>query len=90
MKKEKIKALPVVIKYAEYFIRRAKRVLKLKDVDIDHIGIDFIGRSGQICVWIHGKDKILARAQFESDGTVIDKYDNRIEEKEWKRVKFFL
>lgn len=77
MKKDKIKPLPIVKAYADYFVRRAKRILKLKESDYNNINIDFYGRSGMICVWIHGKDSIIARVEFESDGKIRDKYDYR-------------
>jgi len=79
MKKETIKPLPVVKAYTDYFARRAKRVLKLKDSDYEHINIDFYGRTGVVCAWVHGKEGVIGRAEFESDGRLKATYDSRPE-----------
>lgn len=79
MKKEAIKSLPAVKAYTDYFARRAKRVLKLKGSDYKNINIDFYGRSGVICVWVHGKDGIIGRAEFKSNGRLKATYDSRPE-----------
>ncbi len=86
MKKEKIKALSFVIELADYFERRAKRVLKLKlkDGDYDHVSIDIHPDRGTVWVWLHGVDKIIGRAHFTFDGRCQDKLDCRLDDEEKK------
>ncbi len=87
MKKEKIKTLPFVKELAEYFERRAKRVLKLKfkDGDYDHVSIDIHPDSETVWVWMHNPGKIVGRAQFNFDGRCYSKVDNRLDEEDEKR-----
>jgi len=77
MKEEKIKPLPFVKEFSDYFVNRAKRILKLRNVEFDNINIDFWDHLKEIWIWFF-KDGlgIIARAQFTIDGrqigTVID------------------
>ncbi len=80
MKKEKIKALPVVKAYADYFVCRAKRILKLKNSEFEAIHID-LHDFLSIDVWFFLETKIVARVLFALDGQQKDKdsiIDNRI------------
>jgi len=77
MKKEKTKKLPFVQEFVSYFVKRGKRVLKLKDTDFDHPSIDVHPDTGTIWVWFHGVERIVARAQFTFDGLCYGKYDYR-------------
>ena len=80
MKKEKVKLLPVIKDFVTYIVPRAKRVLRLKSADFDHMSIDVHPRDGTIWVWVHGKDEIIGRAQFRFDGQCYSKVDNRNDE----------
>ena len=80
MKKEKIKPLPVVKKFVGYIVRRAQRVLGLKNADFDHASIDVLPDRGTIWVWFHNPDKVIGRVQLYFDGRCYDKLDNRLDE----------
>ena len=77
MKEEKIKPLPVVKAYTNYFTRRAKRMLKLRNSEFDGIHIDFHD-SNSIDVWFFIKTDIIAHVSFTPDGRIGDKDDIRI------------
>lgn len=77
MKKRKIKPLPVVKEFTDYFLRRTQRVLKMKASDMHHTSIDVHPEEKTIWVWVHGKEAIIARAQFTFDGRCYSKTDNR-------------
>ena len=80
MKKEKIKALPVVKAFTDYIVRRGKRVLGLKDAEFDHASIDVHPNSKTIWVWFHTSERVIGRAQFTFDGLCYHKLDNREKE----------
>lgn len=67
MKKEKIKALPIVKAYADYWIRRGERVLKVKKSQCKAVTVDYSSR-GFVYVWFHGEDAIIAHTSFTLDG----------------------
>lgn len=81
MKKQKIKPLPVAKEFADYFVSRAKRVMGIKTSEYRSISMDYWLESGHIWVWFFAKSKggILARVEFNHDGTVSQKKDNREE-----------
>jgi len=87
MKKGKIKALPFIQEFINYILLRAMRVLRLKLADFDHASIDVHPDRGTIWVWIHGKEEIIARAQFYFDGRCFSKVDNREEQGVTLKVK---
>ena len=69
MKKEKIKPLPAVKAFTDYFIRKAKRSLRLKKADFDRVNIDYTSR-GTIWVWFF-KDKknvLVGKVVYNVDG----------------------
>ncbi len=72
MSEEKIKPLPFVKEFADYFIQRAKRVLKLKNKDFDTIHIDYYNCTNPetIMVWFHRKslERIVGSVNFTLDG----------------------
>lgn len=76
MKKEEIKSLFIVKEFTDYFVRRAKKVLKVKNSEIETTGIDVHPERGTIWVWFHCKHNLI-RAQFYFDGQCFDKYDDR-------------
>lgn len=90
MKKEKIKALPVVIKYVEYFVRRAKRVLGLTNSEYNEYHVDLIN-SEDVEVWFFKKTGIVAQVKFTADGRKKDTMDRRAKCKRkqptWKKLK---
>ena len=68
MKKEKkIKPLPIVKAYTDYWIRRSQRVLKVKKGQYKTVTVDYSTR-GMVYVWFHGEEEILAHATFTVDG----------------------
>ena len=79
MKKEKIKPLPFVKEFSDYFLRRAKKVLKVKRSEIETSSVEIHLERGTIWVWLHCKDGLI-RAQFYLDGQCYNKYDDRKEE----------
>lgn len=89
MKKAKIKTLPFIKEFADYFVRRARRVLKLKlkNGDYDHMGMDVHPDDGTIWVWVYGPKEIVGRAQFNFDGRCYHKVDNREEQGVTLKVK---
>ncbi len=90
MKKEKIKALPVVIKYVEYFVRRAKRVLSLTNSEYNECHIDLINLD-DVEVWFFKKSGVVARVKFTTGGRKKDTMDRRAKCKRkqptWKKLK---
>ena len=84
MKKEKIKSLPVITEFIDYFVSRAKRVLQLKKADFHHASIDAHPDRGTIWVWMHGSDEIVGYAQFYFDGHCFNKKDNRLDKEDEK------
>ncbi len=81
MKKEKIKPLPVAKDFADYFVSRAKRLMKIKTSEYRSISMDYWLRSGHVWVWFYAEPGggILARVEFDHDGHVTKKVDNREE-----------
>ncbi len=67
MKKEKIKPLPVVKAYADYWIRRARKVLKVKKGEYKSVNVDYTTR-GFVYVWFHREHDVVAHATFTLDG----------------------
>jgi len=76
MKKGKIKPLPFVKEFSDYFVRKARRVLGVKGSEIEKSSVEIHPERGTIWVWLHCKDD-LVRAQFYFDGQCYHKYDNR-------------
>ena len=86
MKKgKKIKTLSFIKEFYIYFEHRARRVLKLKRADYDHLSIDVHPDRGTVWVWLHNPDKIVGRAQFKFDGRCYDKLDCRLDEENNKK-----
>ena len=79
MSEKEIQPLPFVKQFSDYFVRRAKRVLKLKDSEFKTVSIDLHPERGTIWVWFHEPARIVARAQFYFDGRYFDKLDYRKE-----------
>ena len=79
MKEEKIKTLSFIQEFTNYIVLRAMRVLRLKNADFDHASIDVHPDAKTIWVWIHSKEAIIGRAQFNFDGRCYSKVDNRKE-----------
>lgn len=77
MKKEKIKSLPIIEDFIIYIVRRAKRVLKIKDSEFKSISIDVHPERGTIWVWFHMPEKVIARVQFYVDGRCYEKSEYR-------------
>lgn len=77
MKEDKIKALPVVKAYSDYFVRRAKRIFKLKNKEFEIVHVDLFDLK-YVEVWFFAETKIVAHAKFMSNGRLIDTMDNRL------------
>ena len=78
MKEKRIKPLPIVKTFIDYFVHRGKRVLKLKDADFETASIDVHPERGTIWVWFHGSKRIIARVYFTFDGHFVEMLDYRI------------
>lgn len=68
MRKGPIEHLPVVKAFAEYFIRKAKKDLKLKRTAYKTVSVEYTTR-GVVYVWFHGHLKIAGYASYLADGT---------------------
>jgi len=79
MKKQKNKPLPVVKEFADYFIRRARRVLKMKVADYDSVHIEYWDDTGKVWVWFHSSARkgIVARVDFHINGKTDVVVDHR-------------
>lgn len=86
MKKEKIKPLPFVKEFVGYFVRRAKRALKLKNSEFKTLSMDVSPHRGNVWVWFYDEHKVIARTQFHFDGQCYDKHYYRKEEIETEVV----
>lgn len=75
MNKKRIKPSSVIKAFASYVALRTKRVLHIKDNQFDHLSIDVHPDTETIWVWVHGKERILGRAQFYFDGRCYSKVD---------------
>ena len=76
MKKEKIKPLPCYKEFFNYFVARAKRVLKLKNEQFESVNIEThtaYPKTGNIEVWFFGRNKVIAKATFHEDGRIASK-----------------
>ena len=78
MKKEKTKPLPMVEAFIDYFVGRAKRILRLKNADFESYHVNYYFRTKTIQVWFFGDDsEILAELRFTRDGRLAAKDDYR-------------
>ena len=68
MRETPIKNLPVVKAFAEYFIRKAKKDLKVKRKDYKTVTVEYTTR-GFVYVWFHLPDRIVAHTSYRADGT---------------------
>ncbi len=72
MKNEIIKPLPIVTAYTGYFIRRAKKALKLTGKDFRSVSVDYNTRSRKIHVWFHAPDVgIVGDIYFWLNGDIV-------------------
>lgn len=67
MKKPKIKPLPIVKAYTDYWLRRARKILKVKKGQYKSVSVDYTTR-GFVYVWFHGSDEVVAHTTFTLDG----------------------
>lgn len=77
MKKQKIKPLPIVKAYALYWLRRARRVLKLRQSEHDAYHIDYMHSRDTVEVWFFSNTDVIAWAIFNHDGRKIGTGDKR-------------
>ena len=77
MEKEKIKPLPVVRVYAQYWLRRARRVLKLRKSEYDCFHIDYMHTDNNVDVWFFCETDVIAWAIFNHNGHKISVGDKR-------------
>jgi len=68
MRETPVKHLPVVKAFAEYFIRKAKKDLKVKRKDYKTVSVEYTSR-GFVYVWFHARDRIVANTSYRADGT---------------------
>ena len=68
MKKAKIKPRPAVKEFEEYFLRRAKRVLKLKKGDFDSYHVEYLSTRQIIKVWLFVDCSVIGHAEFDVAG----------------------
>jgi len=73
MKKGKIEPRPEVQEYAKYFRERGKRVLGVKNSEIESCHIDLIDLES-VEVWFFHKTKDPRRAEFGTDGRLKEKH----------------
>lgn len=79
-KKTKLKPSQIVKCFTDYFIGRAKRVLKITNKEINSVHIDVHDEypiTGEIVVWLHNKKGVIGSASFHKDGRFVDKTDHR-------------
>ncbi len=72
MKKPKIesqpiKNLPIVKHFAEYFTRKAARILGLKRKDYKTVSVDYSSR-GSVYVYFHSENKVVGSKAFWGSG----------------------
>lgn len=67
MPEKPIKNLPVVKAFAEYFIRKAKKDLKVKRNDYATASVEYSTR-GKVYVWFH-TDDTATYITYNADGT---------------------
>ncbi len=72
MKKQKSKSLPIenlpIVKhFAEYFTRKAARILDLKRKDYKSVSIDYSSR-GVVYVYFHSENKVVGSTAFWGSG----------------------
>ena len=77
MKEGKIKPLPIFKEFLNYFFRRAKKILKLKNSEFKSFSIDIWSSGKYLWVWFYGENSVIvARVTFtidgKKDGDVID------------------
>lgn len=77
MKKEKIKPLPVVKAYTLYWLRRARRMLKLKQSEYDNFHIDYTHEADAVEVWFFTETAVVGWVTFQHDGRKTSVGDNR-------------
>ena len=70
MSQEPIKHLPVVKAFAEYFIRKAKKDLKLKRDDYKSASVEYSTR-GKVYVWFFRNGEAITTT-YNADGTKRD------------------
>jgi len=69
VKKEKIKPLPFVKEFSDYFFRRAKKILKLKNSEFKSFSVELWNTGKNIWVWFYGENSVIvARVTFTTDG----------------------
>jgi len=69
MKEEIIKPLPLVKEFSDYFVNRAKKILKLKNSEFKSFGIDIWNSGKNLWVWFYGENSVIvARVTFTADG----------------------
>lgn len=68
MKKAKIKPLPAVKEFEKYFLRRAKRVLKLKKGEFDSYHIEYLSTRQIIKAWFFVDCSVIGHADFDVAG----------------------
>ena len=68
MKKEKIKALPVVKAFEAYFKRKAKRALGFKKDSFDSFHIEYSNTTRTVRVWFFMKCNVIGNVMFNADG----------------------
>ena len=68
MKKEKIKALPLVKAFEAYFKRKAKRALKFKEDNYDSYHIEYSNTTRTVRVWFFVKCNVIGNVIFDADG----------------------
>ena len=82
MKEEKIKPLPIVKEFSNYFLRRAKKILKLKKSGFESFSVELWNTGKNVWVWFYGENSVIvARVTFTTDGKKDgDVIDHRKEE----------
>ncbi len=63
-----INHLPVVKDFALYFIRKAKKDLKIKRADYKTVGVEYNTR-GMVYVWFHAHGAVVGSITYKADGT---------------------
>jgi len=77
MKKQKTKPLPLVEAFALYWLRRARRVLKMKISEYECYHIDYMHTENNVEVWFFAETNVIAWAIFNHNGHKISVGDKR-------------
>lgn len=69
MKEGKITQLPIVKEFSNYFFRKAKKILGLKNPEFKSFKVELWNTGKNVWVWFYGENSVIvARVTFTTDG----------------------